>query len=208
MSPADIRVVLFDIGGVLVEPSGVDTMLRWMEYRVSAEEMWRMWLTSENVRAFETGRKSAEDFADALVSDFGLTVGPDEFLNELPRWSTTLFPGALELLQRLPSHYTRATLCNTNPIHWVELMKTPLKDAFPRHFASHLIGRIKPDAEAFQHVLDELNCGPECVLFLDDNELNVRGARTLGMNAVRVKGPGEAERALVDYGVLVSTAGS
>lgn len=194
--------MLFDIGGVLVEPSGVDTMLRWMNHRVSAEELWRLWLTSANVRQFETGRRSAKDFADGVIADFGLSVGSDDFLTELPRWSTTLFPGALELVQRLPSRYVRATLCNTNPIHWAEVMKTPLKNAFPQHFASHLIGKIKPDADAFQHVLDTLNCRAECVLFLDDNELNVRGAMGLGINAVRVKGVKEAERTLIEYGVL------
>jgi hypothetical protein len=67
--PNKIRVVLFDVGGVLVEPSGVATMLAWMRNSVSAEQLWRMWLTSFSVRAFETGRLSPEAFAEtSLVS--------------------------------------------------------------------------------------------------------------------------------------------
>jgi glucose-1-phosphatase len=52
----------------------------------------------------------------------------------------------------------------------MERMK--LADAFDRHFASHLTGRIKPDEDAFQHVTVALNCTVEEVLFLDDNQLN------------------------------------
>jgi len=117
-SPSTIRVVLFDIGGVLVEPSGVATMLGWMRNSVSAEQLWRMWLTSSCVRAFETGRLSPEEFADQVITEFGLPVSRDGFLEEMTRWSVTLFSGAIELVEQIPPQYLRATLCNTNVIHW------------------------------------------------------------------------------------------
>ena len=205
-SPIAVRVVLFDVGGVLVEPSGVARMLSWMGNTVSAEELWRMWLTSPCVRAFETGRLSPEEFAQQLIADFRLPIGTDQFLEEMTRWSVTLFPGALELIEQIPSRYLRATLCNTNVIHWTYLMRnTGLSGAFPHHFASHLIGKIKPDADAFQHVTKTLGCEPQEVLFLDDNEMNVIGAQSVGMQSVRVRGIPEAESALVDFGVLTST---
>jgi len=102
MNDTSISVVLFDVGGVLVEPSGVATMLAWMDNRVSTEELWKMWLTSPTVRSFETGKLSAEDFADRIIADFGLPVLGSEFLREMTRWSVTLFPGAIELIERVP----------------------------------------------------------------------------------------------------------
>lgn len=202
-SPGTIRVVLFDIGGVLVEPSGVATMLGWMRNNVSAEQLWRMWLTSSCVRAFETGRMSPEEFADDVIAEFGLPVPRDAFLEEMTRWSVTLFPGAIELVEQIPPRYVRATLRNTNVIQWKYLMRNEgLTRAFPHHFASHLLGKIKPDAEAFQHVTDALRCEPNEVMFLDDNDINVVAAESIGMQAVRVKGIAEAKRALVVCGVL------
>jgi putative hydrolase of the HAD superfamily len=65
-----------------------------------------------------------------------------------------------------------------------------------------LIGKIKPDAEAFQHVTEALRCEPQEVLFLDDNELNVAGARSIGMQSIRVRGIVEVERALLDFGII------
>ena len=202
-SPSMIRVVLFDIGGVLVEPSGVATMLAWMRDSVSPEQLWRMWLTSSCVRAFETGRLSHEAFADQVIAEFGLPVSGQGFLDEMTLWSVKLFPGAIELVEQIPSQYMRATLCNTNKIHWQYLMRNEgLARAFPCHFASHLIGKIKPDAEAFQHVTDALHCEPHEVIFLDDNEMNVVAARSVGMQAVQVKGIAEAKRALIAAGVI------
>lgn len=202
-SSNSIRVVLFDIGGVLVEPSGVTTMLAWMRNAVSEEELWTMWLTSPCVRAFETGRLSPEEFADEVILDFRLPVQREQFLQEMTRWSVTPFPGAVELIEQISPRYVRATLCNTNVIHWKYLMRNAgLAKAFPHHFASHLIGKIKPDAEAFHYVTQALGCDPKQVLFLDDNEMNVVGARSVGMEGVRVRGPAEAKCALVDFGLL------
>jgi|RhiMetdeSRZDD1v2_1073273.scaffolds.fasta_scaffold464039_2 FMN phosphatase YigB (HAD superfamily) len=203
MKDRTIRVVLFDVGGVLVETSGVATMLAWMEHRVSTEKLWKMWLTSPVVRAFETGKMSADEFADQVIAGFGLPVRHEEFLREMATWSRTFFPGAVALVERIPSRYLRATLCNSNSIHWPYLMQNErFANAFVHHFASHVIGKIKPDEAAFRHVVDVLRCDPQEVLFLDDNEINVLGAKTVGMKAVRVKGIAEATRALIALDVI------
>lgn len=178
-------------------------MLAWMENRVSTEQLWKLWLTSPDVRAFETGRLSAEEFADRVTADFRLPVTGKQFLQEMTHWSVAPFPGAVEMIERIPDCYVTATLCNTNLIDWKYLMRNEeFASAFSHHFASHLIGKIKPDAEAFQHVTNALQCDPQEVLFLDDNELNLVGARSIGMYAVRVRGITEAEQALVTSGVL------
>jgi putative hydrolase of the HAD superfamily len=144
---SQIRVVLFDIGGVLVELTGVPAMLAWMNHRVSAEQLWTMWLTSPVVRAFETDRTTPEQFADQIIAEMSLPITSGQLPEEFPRWTLQLHPGALELIQRITSRYTRATLCNSNALHWARLMQDlQLASAFDHHFASHLIGKIKPDA--------------------------------------------------------------
>jgi hypothetical protein len=51
----EIRVVLFDVGGVLVELSGLAILLSWLWHR-AAEQVRTLWLTSPIVRSFETAR--------------------------------------------------------------------------------------------------------------------------------------------------------
>jgi len=100
-APTDIRVLLFDVGGVLVQLSGVETMLEWLGRRVTADELWRMWLESVPVRKFETGRIDASEFAAGVTSEFGLPVEPRQFLEAFIRWLN------VEAAQRFGMHAIR-----------------------------------------------------------------------------------------------------
>src|SRR6516225_9700215 len=64
-----IDVVLFDVGGVLVELRGIATMLGWFGGSVSVEDMWRLWLSSPVVRRFETGRTTPDEFAEQIIRE-------------------------------------------------------------------------------------------------------------------------------------------
>ncbi len=197
------RVLLFDVGGVLVQLSGVETMLGWMGENATSEEMWRMWLHSTPVREFETGRIGAAEFAAAVTAEFRLPVRPQEFLESFTGWVTGLYPGTLEMLAQIPDSYQRAVLSNSNALHWPRVVDDlRLGPAFDHHFVSHLTGRIKPDADAFQHVAESVGCRPEQVLFLDDNKVNVEAAKRFGMQAIRVQGIAEARRALIERGII------
>jgi len=196
-------VVLFDVGGVLVQLNGVPTMLRWLGRRVSTDELWKMWLTSPTVRAFESGQIAAEAFADQLIDDMTLPVGREQLLREFVEWMQGLFPGALELVESVPRKYVRATLCNTNALHWPRLMTDlRLAGAFDHHFASHLTGKLKPDEGAFLQVTESLGCRAQEVVFIDDNRMNVDGALKTGMRAFQVRGVDEARSVLREEGIL------
>jgi glucose-1-phosphatase len=204
-SGADIRVLLFDVGGVLVELGGVEAILGWLDNRLTAEQLWHRWLHSDSVRRFETGRIDAAAFAAGVIGEFGLSIDPRSFLDSFVGWPTGLYPGTLEMLSRIPRHYRRALLSNSNPLHWPRVLdEMRLGAAFDTHFVSHLTGHIKPDAGAFEHVLASLGADPAEVLFLDDNLLNIEAAHQLGLQAVRVRGLGEAEQALIARNILRS----
>ncbi|MBZ5522156.1 MAG: HAD-IA family hydrolase [Acidobacteriia bacterium] len=199
----ETRVVLFDVGGVLVQLNGVPIMLQWMNHRVSADELWKIWLTSPVVRAFESGKIAPEDFADRLIEDMKLPVERECLLREFVAWTLGLYPGALDLVESVPRRYVRATLCNTNALHWPRLMiDLKLAEAFDHHFASHITGKLKPDEEAFLHVAETLDCRADEILFIDDNRLNVEGALRTGMRAFQVRGVDEARSVLREAGIL------
>ena len=199
----DISVVLFDVGGVLVELNGMETMLGWLGSAMTAEEMWVKWLRSDSVRRFETGLMESDEFAVAVTREFELDIEPARFLASFERWPLGLYPGALDMVARVPGRYRRALLSNSNALHWPRLVNDMgLGAAFEHQFVSHIIGKIKPDRAAFAHVVENLGCLPQQVLFLDDNQLNVDAARSVGMHATRVVGPLEAQRVLTDFGII------
>ena len=202
---ADIQVVLFDVGGVLVELSGVDTLLDWLDHRISAQELWSLWLHSPSVRAFETGRIDASQFAAGLLAELRLEIDAGHILASFTYWPSALYPGALEMIGRIPPRYRRALLSNSNVLHWRRVLdEMGLGALFEHQFASHLMGKIKPDAEAFEHVLASLGCRASQVLFLDDNVLNVQAARGLGMRAQQVRGVREAQQSLLQAGIITA----
>jgi putative hydrolase of the HAD superfamily len=63
-----------------------------------------------------------------------------------------------------------------------------LRELFDYCFASHLTGFMKPDREAYEHALRELEVAPNSVYFFDDLLPNVAAARSVGINAFCVRG--------------------
>jgi HAD superfamily hydrolase (TIGR01509 family) len=196
-------VILFDLGGVLIELAGVDRMLELCNHAFSADELWARWLASDGVRRFESGHTGPDEFGAAMLDEFGLSIAAAQFLEEFTAWPKGVFPGSFELLERLSASYRLACLSNTNALHWPRVCdEMGLARYFEFTFASHLVGMLKPDAEIFQHVVEQLGCPPARILFLDDNQLNIASARAAGMVARRVAGLAEVRAALTELGVL------
>ena len=200
---SDIGVVLFDLGGVLVELAGSQTLRAWTPSHQRTKDLWHYWLTSPIVRAFESGKTDPDQFADALIKDLMLPVDRETFLEAFTRWPKGLFPGALDLIDTLPTHVIRATLSNTNTLHWPRLMREMgLAQRFDHHFPSHLTGHIKPDKAPFQAIMAQMHWCPRSILFMDDNQLNVDTANLLSIRAFLVHGVQEARAVLKHTGVL------
>lgn len=181
--------ILFDLGGVLVELVGVPKILEWMNWSVDQDELNRMWLFSSAVRNFEMGRTSALEFAEEIISEFKFSVGPEDFIKEFLYFPKGLHSGTKELLQQLSAKYSLACLSNTNELHWNRLCEEDcIENYFSYNFPSHKTGFMKPDIEAFQHVIKSLACDAGKILFLDDNQVNIEAAILAGMKAVKVNG--------------------
>jgi HAD superfamily hydrolase (TIGR01509 family) len=197
------RVILFDVGGVLVELGGVEALLGWLGPATTVEQLWPIWLRSPSVRAFETGRIEPMPFALGILAELQLDISPQLFLESFAAWPTQPYPGALEMIASIPARYQLALLSNSNMLHWPRVIDDMnFRSCFEHRFSSHLTGKIKPDAEAFEHVVETLRCKAAEVLFLDDNILNVEAARNVGMRSVHVRGIDGARHALKEAGVL------
>lgn len=196
------EVVLLDLGGVVIELSGVPIWQSWTGAGDEAE-VWERWLRSSAVRRFESGRASADEFAREIVAEFGLAIEPAEFVREFTGWPKGVYDGAREIIAAARRRVRVGCLSNCNELHWPRFLgEMGLRDAFDDHFSSHELGALKPDREVFDLVVARLGCGAEQVLFLDDNQLNVDGARAAGLHAEKVRGPDDVRAVLRNVGVL------
>jgi len=197
------RVILFDLGGVLVGTRGRE-VLRSLLPHISEQGVAQRWNASPAVHRFESGATSPPRFAQEFIAEWELGLGETEFLDSFATWVTGPFDGAKDLLQSLRTRHVVACLTNNNAVHWEQVSEVAA--LFERTFASHLIGHMKPDPEAYRHVLRELNVRPDAVHFFDDLAPNGAAARDMGMNAYQVAGVEEVRAVLRAQG-LDSTDG-
>jgi HAD superfamily hydrolase (TIGR01509 family) len=197
-----IELVLFDLGGVLIQPGGVAPM-RELSGIGSDDELWARWLACPWVRRLEAGRCTPEEFAAGVVEDWGLDLEPGAFLQEFGGWPEPPYAGALELVTEVHATVPAGFLSNMNAYQWTANYATiPLTQAFAFRFLSFELGLVKPDRAIFDAVAAQLPVARARVLFLDDNVVNVEAATGAGFAARHVRGVEEARRALASAGVL------
>jgi len=195
-------VVLFDLGGGLVEVAGASQTIAWAGLD-SHQALFGHLLGSAAFREFEMGRRSPESFARAMCAELRLPVGPAAFRADFAGWPNRVLPGAAELVAALPGDLVVACLSNNNAVHWPRLSgELGLGRWFAQQFLSHHLGLIKPDPAIYQHVIRALGAPPDAILFLDDNPANVRAALAQGIDARRVLGVADARLALRSAGLL------
>jgi glucose-1-phosphatase len=197
MRPA---VLLFDLGGVLVENVGFERFGALLPSPVSVDELKTQWLASPAVRSFEAGKCTPEAFARNVVSGWRLPLTPAAFLEAFTYWPKGLYAGAAELLAELRERYVVACLSNSNEIHWHRF--SGFREHFDFSLASHLLGEVKPDPQCFRRALQECSTTAGEVAFFDDSLTNVAAARSLGIEALHVNGLSEVRSALEQRGWL------
>lgn len=199
----NIRALVFDLAGVLLDFGGVESVHKLSDGRVGDEEFFRFWSEAKCAHDLHCGRCTPEDFAWQAVRELGLRVTSERFLAEFRTWLRGPYPGALELLEGLRPHYRVACLSNTDALHVQQFdEQLHLQDWFDECFYSNEIGLRKPDPKAYLHVSKALDIPPNEIAFFDDSVECVNGAIAVGMDAHHVTGFGDLQIPLTELGIL------
>lgn len=194
----DADFLIFDLGNVIIDLD----YNRAFELIASQVPTWHQSSLNEFYRtgfqqAFEKGEIDSLTFRNEVRAYFGETW-EDKKVDEL--WNSILgkIPQKrLELLKNLKEYYQLAVLSNTNAIHIdavYQMLKTDhqmdrFEPLFDKIFYSHEMGLAKPSTEIYEKMLAELGAKADRVIFFDDLEANVKGAASVGIQAVHVTGP-------------------
>lgn len=193
-----IEVLLFDLGGVLVEFSGVRDVAPLLRVGASESEIRERWGRCPHTDAYGLGQLSRQEFGERFVREWNLRVTPEEFLQEFRSWSRRLLPGAAELLASLRPRFRLAALSNSNELHWERNSNDlGLTGLFEVAISSHQVGLSKPDPRIYLAALERLRVSPQAVAFFDDVAANVAAASQLGMRAFQVAGVEEVRATLI-----------
>lgn len=182
-------LLLFDLGGVVVEFTGLTEIHGLLREPMPIEDVNKLFAASQAIADFEVGLLTPEQFGAAFAAAWPLSCSEAEFLLHYESWTRALLPGAAELLAELGPKYRLAALSNSNILHWTRNdVVIGVQAYFERAFSSHQLGLRKPDPEVFRVAMRELAVEPAEVVFFDDNQLNVDAAAALGISAHRVEG--------------------
>ncbi len=200
------RAVISDFGGVLTAPLAEAFLAVQRDSGIPLDAMGRAMaaLSAQDggnpLYALETGRLSEREFLERLEAALGDAVGRDVQLAGLgERWFSHLRPNQelLDYLRRLRERGVRLALLTNNVREWEPLWraKLPVDELFEVVVDSAFVGMRKPDPEIYRLTLERLSLPPEACVFVDDNEVNVRAARELGIHAVWFR---STEQAIAD----------
>jgi putative hydrolase of the HAD superfamily len=138
-----------------------------------------------------------------MLAEWDFPYTPDEFLENFLVWLGDPSDGAEQLIRETAARTKVGCLSNTNGLHWrAKISHWPLTSLFEYRFLSYELGAVKPDAEIYERVIQRLPTTPDRVLFVDDNAINVEGARASGLRSEQVRGVTEARAALSGYGLV------
>jgi HAD superfamily hydrolase (TIGR01509 family) len=198
-SPFDI--LLFDLGGVLVDFAGFDELGGLLTETPERAEVRGRWITSKSVRQFERGDITPPQFAVGVVDELQLDLSPEEFLSAFVSWARGPYPGARSLLCELRRTHRLACLSNSNELH-TPLHRQSIEPLMDVYYFSNELGLVKPDREIYEQVLSDLDVPPGRIAFFDDTHVNVEAAREVGITAFEVEGITALTATLQRLGVL------
>lgn len=152
--------------------------------------------------AFERGELT-EDAYWQHYRAVGIEVDPAAF-HRVRRAGIGFLPGMAELLDELASHLRLVTASNY-PLWIDELAVGILAGRFEQVLGSHHLAARKPDVEFYDRLLARVGLPAGRVLFVDDRDVNVAGARAAGIAAHRFTDVARLRRWLADHGVPVTS---
>lgn len=195
--PSPPTVLLFDLGGVLVDYSGLEDLRPLLPEPLDDAALLARWTACPHSLAYGAGHLTTDEFLPLFLRDWEIGLEPTAFLSAWQGWVRGWLPGAVALLDQLRPRYRLAALSNSNAAHWDCLEPLGVLAAFELALGSHQLGVRKPEPGAYRAMLDRLGVAPDSVLFFDDSAGNVEAARAIGMAAAQVDGPDAVRRHLI-----------
>ena len=171
-----IKAIIFDFFGVI--SSEVSPF--WFAERFSPDEA--KILKDKYMTPADRGDVTEEELFESLSQVSG--DSPSEIEKDFER-KTVIDKDMVEYIKALGQSYKLVLLSNALA-SWLRkiLTKHNLEELFDLVIISSEVGMIKPDKKIFDLALERIGVKAEEAIFIDDNEKNTDGAKSVGINAV------------------------
>jgi FMN phosphatase YigB (HAD superfamily) len=205
LSPGSADALLFDLGRVVLDIDFGKVMASWAGHAACepAQLAARFSSRDEIFRRHETGEVGDAEFFEYLRGSLGIGISDAEFLEGWNAIFAGEMPGIAPMLARAAKRLPLYAFSNTNAPHVAHFSKTyaDVLGHFREIFLSSTIGLRKPDAAAYDHVVQAIGVPASRIVFFDDLAENIESAQARGLIGVHVTSPGDVAAALAALGI-------
>jgi FMN phosphatase YigB (HAD superfamily) len=203
LSPGMADALLFDLGRVVIDIDFDKALACWAGHAgCEPGHLVGRFARDDIYQRHETGSIGDAEFFAGLRTSLGIDLSDAQFLEGWNAIFAGEMPGIGSLLTRAGTRVPLYAFSNTNSAHVKHFTQVyaGVLSHFHEIFLSSAIGLRKPDAAAYDHVVQAIGVPAERIVFFDDLAENIDGARARGLTAIHVTSPDDVARALSTLG--------
>lgn len=188
--------IIFDLGGVIITID-YDTLYR--EFKMigynNLLEDFNPSFQSKLFKHFEEGVISENIFTDIISKKCYSNTSRNRIEHAWNSLITGVNINAIKMLPKIREKYKCFILSNINSLHESKVIEAieqymdwgDFKSNFKGIYFSYKIGLRKPDMKIFEEVINSQKLNTNKTLYLDDSEINIDMASSMGFKTVLVK---------------------
>jgi len=185
-----IKVITFDLDGVYFPNGKANFMESLGKLGVSEDEAKRVFLKSAEMnQEYKRGKMTDEEFWTWAVSEWKLDMTWQEVV-KLMIDGYDVDEGVVSVVRKLRSLGYKTAICSNNfPARINGLQERfGFLDDFDVVVLSYEVGECKPSRRIFEELVRKSDVGARTIVFADDNQENVSGAKEVGITTFLYEG--------------------
>jgi putative hydrolase of the HAD superfamily len=181
------QIVVFDFGDVIAEKFDRKSVVQFLCDSFHLSEVEFKKVSQKKKKALKKGLteeqfwlRYAHKKKIKLPSDWALSF------KAVMKSAVKVDPKMYQLVDELKEKQIPVALFSNVEAHLAHLLKEfGFYDPFSPCILSCEIRVEKPNREAYEYLLQQFDCPPESIVFIDDKRQNVKAARELGIDGIR-----------------------
>jgi len=204
-APRRRSVVVFDVGGVLVQ---WDPRHLYRKLFAGDDAAMEHFLGNVCTEEWNERQDAGRTFADAAAELLPAHADKAHLIHAFGRRFDEMIPGAIEETVDILRELKRAGVPLYAVTNWSAETFPSAQNRFDflAEFDGIVVsgeeGVIKPDPRIFRILLDRYDIPAHAAVFIDDNPANAEAATNLGIHGIHFRSPQQLRRELVELGLL------